>query len=195
MLFAACTDHLYLNEGHSLDFANKAFELLDHIGWENAADVLASLVPDFVRASRMEESSSWRHPVDLPALLAGVYARLDGLIAAGEARRASGAVLEWKGHVDLAETILDGEPPAILDRLCGLVSEGVPLVELRTVGQIRLVTDSNGIAAFDEPGLIGLKVYFHVKSHGYEFARDGFGIVAWSWSPSPAGPRNSRSGG
>jgi hypothetical protein len=52
---------------------------------------------------------------------------------------------------------------------------GVPLVELRTVNQIRFVTDSNGIAAFDEPGLMGRKIFFHVKSHGYEFPQDGFG--------------------
>ena len=52
---------------------------------------------------------------------------------------------------------------------------GVPLVELRTVNQIRYVTDSNGIVAFDEPGLLGLKVFFHVKSHGYEYPKDGFG--------------------
>lgn len=53
---------------------------------------------------------------------------------------------------------------------------GVPLVELRTVNEIRLVTDSNGIAAFDEPGLMdGERVFFHVRSHGYEFPRDGFG--------------------
>ena len=52
---------------------------------------------------------------------------------------------------------------------------GVPLVELRTVNQIRYVTDSNGIVAFDEPGLLGQKVFFHVKSHGYEYPKDGFG--------------------
>jgi hypothetical protein len=52
---------------------------------------------------------------------------------------------------------------------------GVPLVELRTVNQIRMVTDSNGIAAFDEPGLFNRKVFFTVKSHGYEFEKDGFG--------------------
>ena len=52
---------------------------------------------------------------------------------------------------------------------------GVPLVELRTVNQIRYVTDSNGIVAFDEPGLLGKKVFFHVKSHGYEYPKDGFG--------------------
>ncbi|MGO9922696.1 MAG: hypothetical protein ACLQIB_49375 [Isosphaeraceae bacterium] len=52
---------------------------------------------------------------------------------------------------------------------------GVPLVELRTVNHIRFVTDSNGIAAFDEPGLFNRKVFFTVKSHGHEFEKDGFG--------------------
>jgi hypothetical protein len=53
---------------------------------------------------------------------------------------------------------------------------GVPLVELRTVNHIALYTDSNGIAAFDEPGLFGQDVFFAVSSHGYEFAKDGFGF-------------------
>ncbi len=52
---------------------------------------------------------------------------------------------------------------------------GVPLVELRTVNNIRYYTDSNGIAAFHEPGLMSHRVFFHVKSHGYEFPKDGFG--------------------
>jgi hypothetical protein len=52
---------------------------------------------------------------------------------------------------------------------------GVPLVELRTVNQIRHITDSNGIIAFDEPGLFGHKVFFTVTSHGYEFEKDGYG--------------------
>src|SRR5262245_49958 len=53
---------------------------------------------------------------------------------------------------------------------------GVPLVELRTVNNIRSYTDSNGIVAFHEPGLMKQTVFFHVRSHGYEFARDGFGF-------------------
>ena len=52
---------------------------------------------------------------------------------------------------------------------------GVPLVELRTVNQIPYVTDSNGVVAFDEPGLVGRRVFFTVTSHGYEADRDGFG--------------------
>jgi hypothetical protein len=53
---------------------------------------------------------------------------------------------------------------------------GVPLVELKTVNQIRYVTDSNGIVAFDEPGLFSRKVFFTVTSHGYELEKDGFGF-------------------
>lgn len=53
---------------------------------------------------------------------------------------------------------------------------GVSLVELKTVNEITFITDSAGFAAIDEPGLMGLSVFFHVKSHGYEFPKDGFGI-------------------
>jgi hypothetical protein len=59
-----------------------------------------------------------------------VYARLDSLIASGEAARGAGAMRDWQGHVELAELILDGEPAAVLDRMCELVVAGVPLVEL-----------------------------------------------------------------
>jgi hypothetical protein len=55
-------------------------------------------------------------------------------------------------------------------------ARGVPLVELRTVHGLRFYTDSNGVVAFREPGLMGQRVFFHVKSHGYEFAKDGFGF-------------------
>ena len=61
----------------------------------------------------------------------------------------------------------------VVDRQTG---RGVPLVELRTVNNIRYFTDSNGIVAFREPGLMDRDVFFHVESHGYEFPKDGFGF-------------------
>ena len=125
MVFAACTDHLFLDTGHTLDFANKAFELVGHIGWEHAEEVLPSIVPGLTGARRMEESSSWRHPVDLAALLEGVQGQLDAAIAAGDGRQH-----DWRGHRELAEQILDGEPDATLERMLALVREGVPLEEL-----------------------------------------------------------------
>lgn len=52
---------------------------------------------------------------------------------------------------------------------------GIPLVELKTVNEIQYVTDSNGIAAVNEPGLVNQEVYFFIRSHGYEYPADGFG--------------------
>ncbi len=125
MVFAACTDHLFLDTGHTLDFANKAFELVDHTGWEHAEEILPSVVPNLTGARRMEESSSWRHPVDLATLLADVHAQLDAAIAEG-----GGRLRDWQGHRELAETILDGEPAETLAQMLALVRDGVPLEEL-----------------------------------------------------------------
>lgn len=60
----------------------------------------------------------------------------------------------------------------VVDRQTG---RGVPLVELSTTNHLRYVTDSHGIVAFREPGLMDREVFFHVESHGYEFPKDGFG--------------------
>jgi hypothetical protein len=52
---------------------------------------------------------------------------------------------------------------------------GVPLVELKTVSDTLYYTDSNGLVAYYEPGLMGREVFFRVKSHGYEYPADGYG--------------------
>jgi hypothetical protein len=53
---------------------------------------------------------------------------------------------------------------------------GIPLVELRTINEIRYYTDSAGVIAFHEPGLMDREVFFFVSSHGYEVPKDGFGF-------------------
>ncbi len=125
MVFAACTDHLFRGTGHVLDFANKAFELLDHIGWRYAEDVLPSVIHPLADWERMEETSQWRHPVDVASLLFETYAELDALIEEGEERLDG-----WDGHGELAEQILVGEAPDTLAQMRDLVRKGVPLVEL-----------------------------------------------------------------
>jgi hypothetical protein len=54
---------------------------------------------------------------------------------------------------------------------------GVPLVELKTTHNVRYYTDSAGWIAFYEPGLMDQEVFFHVRSHGYEYPKDGFGYA------------------
>ncbi|RYG36670.1 hypothetical protein EON81_09075 [bacterium] len=60
---------------------------------------------------------------------------------------------------------------------------GIPLVELRTVNGIRHVTDSRGLVAFHEPGLMDREVFFHLKSPGYEREADGFGYRGVALTP------------
>lgn len=68
-MFAASTDHVFLDEGHVVDFLNKACEAATAIG----DDVFEVLIPSVVRpmadATRHEEVSEWREPVDLIPLV------------------------------------------------------------------------------------------------------------------------------
>ena len=70
------------------------------------------------------------------------------------------------------------------------------MVELQTTNGARYYTDSAGLVAFYEPGLMGRRVFFGVSAHGYEFAKDGFGIRGVVLETKPGGvARSSRSSG
>src|SRR4029079_309653 len=85
MLFAAITDHRYIQIGHPADFANKALEALDLAGWDLAEPTLASLVRGIAVANRMEESNAWRNPIDLIEILETAFEQLSAALAAGAA--------------------------------------------------------------------------------------------------------------
>jgi nitrite reductase/ring-hydroxylating ferredoxin subunit len=122
MLFAAATDHRYLDGGHTLDFVNKALEALDAAGWERAEAVLASLPVQLAFAERMEEANAWRNPVDLVALLEDAFERLPEALAAPRGG--------WHERADLVETLLSDEPARILEALLAALREGATEVEL-----------------------------------------------------------------
>jgi nitrite reductase/ring-hydroxylating ferredoxin subunit len=120
MLFAAATDHRYLDGGHTLDFMNKALEALDLAGWDRAESVLTSLAPQLAMAERMEESNTWRNPVDLVALLEDAFERLP----APRPRES------WEGRDAIVELTLGGEPAEILEALLEALENGAPPAEL-----------------------------------------------------------------
>lgn len=49
---------------------------------------------------------------------------------------------------------------------------GVPLVKLKSLNEVTYWTDSAGIAAIDEPSLLGRDVFLAIRSDGYEYPRD-----------------------
>ena len=125
LLFAASTDHVFMDDGHTLDFANKACELLDAVGWDSAPDVLSSVIPTITGAERMEETSSWQHPVALPRLLDEAGEALDEALAVGGERNEA-----WDEHRPVAESILDEPPDRSLRRIVDAARAGAPLGEL-----------------------------------------------------------------
>jgi hypothetical protein len=124
MLFAAATDHRYLDGGHTLDFVNKALEALDVAGWERAEVVLASLPTQLAGAERMEEANAWRNPVDLVELLDSAFAQLPDALSTGA------SIDGWMGRETLVENVLGEEPKASIDALLTALREGASEVEL-----------------------------------------------------------------
>jgi nitrite reductase/ring-hydroxylating ferredoxin subunit len=124
MLFAAATDHRYLDGGHTLDFVNKALEALDVAGWDRAEAVLASLPAQLAGAERMEEANAWRNPVDLVALLEGAFSQLPAAVSTGASAEG------WTGRQALVETVLGEDPAASIEALLTALREGASEVEL-----------------------------------------------------------------
>jgi hypothetical protein len=124
-LFAAATDHRYLDRGHALDFTNKALEALDVAGWDRAESVLAAVPAQIAAAARMEEENAWRHPVDLVDVLEMAFERLPQALAAGSARRGA-----WNGRSGLVEIVLGDDAAASTEALLQGVRDGATQVEL-----------------------------------------------------------------
>lgn len=91
------------------------------------------------------------------------------------------------GLLCLPGALLGADAPFRIQVVDADTGRGVPLVELKTTGSIRYWTDSNGLVAFDEPGLMNQSVYFNVQSHGYEFEKDGFGFPGKALDVKPGG--------
>jgi nitrite reductase/ring-hydroxylating ferredoxin subunit len=125
MMFAAATDHRYLSGGHVLDFTNKAFEALDHAGRDLAEPVLASLARSYATGDRMEESNSWRNPIDLIAILEPAFETIPDALEAGRRART-----RWSDRDALVETVLGDDPKAIVDAMLAALREGCAASDL-----------------------------------------------------------------
>ena len=141
ILYAAATDHRLLDIGHVLDFTNKAFEALDIIGWDNSDNkelvesVLSSLVPGYANAERMEESNSWRYPIDLIDILEKAFKKLSIVLNNGIRRRGQTGQEKIRKRWDqrrnhLMTVLLGDDPQLIVNSLLDALSRGTSEEEL-----------------------------------------------------------------
>jgi nitrite reductase/ring-hydroxylating ferredoxin subunit len=125
MLFAAATDHRYIQIGHVLDFTNKALEALGWAGADRAEPVLTSLVSGYAGAERMEETNAWRHPVNLIGILQRAFDVLPDAVERGQ-RHGS----PWTRHDELIPILTGDDPNAIAESLLTALREGAKPVEV-----------------------------------------------------------------
>jgi nitrite reductase/ring-hydroxylating ferredoxin subunit len=123
LVAAAATDRFYADTGHLLDFCNKAFELLDLIGWEQAAAVMPSLMERLVRARGGEEMDAWRHPIDLVPALRQAADDIPAVLRAGENRC-------WDDGKTLCEVLLADDPLLTIAALRDALAAGARPVQV-----------------------------------------------------------------
>ena len=125
LMLTAVTDRYFADAGHALDFTNKAFEVLDIIGWEHAPAVLPTVVGQIVSARGSEESNDWRQPIDLVPLCESAFAQLPDLLANGRAERG-----HWEAHAVLPRLLLADDPQAVVRDLKSTIRAGASATDL-----------------------------------------------------------------
>ena len=119
-MFAAVTDHVFIDGGHTLDFTNKAFEALDHLGADAAAEVLPTLVQQTAaRAPRARSAARGAIRTTWSRSSREADARLAEALDAGAHR--DGASIDVAG---LAERLLGDDPSAVVDALLDAIETG-----------------------------------------------------------------------
>jgi nitrite reductase/ring-hydroxylating ferredoxin subunit len=124
VLVAAETERAFADDGHSLDFINKAFECLDLIGWGHASSLLPTVVGQMAAARGAEESTEWRQPIDLVALCDEGAGQLAAVFAASH--RAG----DWSDYAALAGELLGDDPVGITEAIKAAVKHGAAPADL-----------------------------------------------------------------
>jgi nitrite reductase/ring-hydroxylating ferredoxin subunit len=119
MMFAAVTDHVFIDGGHTIDFTNKAFEAVEHLGKDAAGEILPTLVRQTTAASRSEEFGEWRHPHNHAALARRTIDGFDAALAEGRARRG-----DFHDVGSVGWQLLDDDPELVAGALLDALRAG-----------------------------------------------------------------------
>ena len=122
LIFGPLQERVYADGGHALDLSNKAFELLDLIGWEHAAEIFPLIVEYLTQSQSEEERGAWRAPRDLVELIREAEEDLrNQTLKIGP---------EGFSPPDFYRELLKEDPCAILSAIAAALTDGVPPVEI-----------------------------------------------------------------
>ena len=109
--------------------------------------VLTSLVPGYATAERMEESGSWRHPIDLVTILENGFKELPvalekvkrGRVSTQRQQKTEGKQSKQRWHIDsddrdaLVAVLLGDDPQSIVNVLLEELRQGATERELASI--------------------------------------------------------------
>jgi nitrite reductase/ring-hydroxylating ferredoxin subunit len=124
MFLTAITDH-FLGYGHPMIYCQKAFDLLDRIGWSEADTVLAPLVPAITWSTRYDRLPYMRRFLHAWQQAGPVDSAPVTLPPGGPATQATATV-----DPGLRRVLLDGLPEDAVAGIMGAVRAGVPVPQI-----------------------------------------------------------------
>ena len=123
LILSAETDRVYAAGGHTLDGANKAFELIEIVGPDHAADLLPLALPAITSARGTEEDAHWHHPREIIHPLRQAESHLAESLSEGRDKR-------WKDDGSLVPALLGDDPLKIIELLEASLRAGAAPIEL-----------------------------------------------------------------
>jgi nitrite reductase/ring-hydroxylating ferredoxin subunit len=178
MLLTAVTDH-FLAYGHSMIFVQKAFEMLDQIGWQEADTVLSPLVPEMVLGTRYDKLPYMRK-----FLRAWQAAEPDLSSLAGRAGGRMAGGVAGAGEFDQArfhKALIDGSPEDAASGLIRALEAGVPVASL---------IDATGLAAAERLARFDIELDLDdTNEWGWldvTHTLTYLNALRWAWSADPS---------
>ena len=137
LLSEAASQRLYAEGGHLLDSCNKAFELMEYVGMDDAETHVALLAGRVAAARGEEEGSSWRHPVDLVGMAKDLEFNLPKLLEERENRPTTDENANETQIREVASrllpVLLGDDGPAVLRVIRDGLADGIPPTTVSTV--------------------------------------------------------------
>ncbi len=174
-LLSAVTDH-FLAYGHSMIFVQKAFELLDQIGWAEADAVLSPLVPEMVLGTRYDKLPYMRKFL---AAWQEAGPDLDRLARrAGPGGSAATAAFDGARY---RRALTDGSPQDALTALVTALEQGTP---------VTAVIDATGRAAAERLARFDIELDLDdTNEWGWldvTHTLTYLSALRWAWSADPS---------
>jgi nitrite reductase/ring-hydroxylating ferredoxin subunit len=131
LLAGAASIRIFADQGHTLDIVNKLLELVEHVGQEHAAGLLAFSCAAICNSRGTEENGRWHQPIEIVEPLRAAEAELPKLLEQSARKRAASPTAPaWTGGKEYVATILGEDPLAIIRETSAALAAGAAPSEL-----------------------------------------------------------------